>query len=316
MSSSKERIPVTVIGGFLGAGKTTLVNHILDSAEGRRLVIFVNDFGEINIDLEFIETVEEDRIALTNGCVCCTLNDDLIAGITDYTKREQQVDGFIIESSGISDPRQLGTSLTLLEQAGIARLDATIYVFDAYTFPQLTYEDQEAVIDHACHADLILLNKVDIVKPTTVSDTMDLLSESAPYSTLIKSQHCAVARDILFGDSIKRDDALHRVDSRAARKSDHITRFSSFSIASDKPVDRIKFKQFVDILHQLCIRAKGLVVFGGDADKGYTFNLIGNRATLEQRTPGSNTIATELVFIGERSVLDESIIKANFSLCI
>lgn len=320
MSASKERIPVTIIGGFLGAGKTTLVNHILETAEGRRLVVFVNDFGEINIDLELIDTVEEDRIALTNGCVCCTLNNNLITSITDYAKQDANIDGFVIEASGVSDPRQLSSSLTLLEEAAIARLDSSIYVFDAYTFAQLAFEDQELIIDHACYADLVLLNKVDSVNADALAGIQDLLAESAPYSRIVKTRYCSIDKAVLFGHSNSRDDSNINYSNRSGLNNaidlQHVTRFTSFSIVSDKPVDRLKFKYFVELLHQICIRAKGFISFKDDSEKDYSFNLVGNRATLEQRKSAIASSSTELVFIGESSILDENTIKNNFRLCI
>ena len=163
----KKRVPLTTVAGFLGAGKTTLVNHMLQEAAGARIVVFVNDFGAINIDYDLIETIETDRISLKNGCVCCSLNGDLIEGVTGFVRDTDAPDAIVIEASGIADPRALDSSLAALEAAGLIRLDARLYVLDAATFQALSYNDQETIIDHTAVSDIVLINKVDLVSAET-----------------------------------------------------------------------------------------------------------------------------------------------------
>ena len=137
-------VPTYSVGGFLGAGKTTFVNDLLSNTTGQRFVVFVNDFGAINIDYDLIETVEEDRVSLANGCVCCTLNDDLIESIVAFC--ETPPDAFVIEASGVANPKSLEDSLNALEHAGYAFMKRRVYLMDADQFGGLDYADTEDLI--------------------------------------------------------------------------------------------------------------------------------------------------------------------------
>ncbi|MFU1478223.1 CobW family GTP-binding protein [Roseovarius sp. C7] len=172
-------IPLATVGGFLGSGKTTLINHMLAHANGRRYVIFVNDFGAINIDLQLVETIEDDRISFSNGCVCCTLNDEFVSSVAQMSKREDRPDAILIEASGVADPRALEASLSALEASNHVQLETALYILDANCFGQRDYVEAEMLIDHAATSDLLLINKTDLVSQEALARLVEEFSVSA-----------------------------------------------------------------------------------------------------------------------------------------
>lgn len=313
-SKSPNRIPITTISGFLGAGKTTLVNRILNQVQDRRIVVFVNDFGALNIDYDLVETVEADRISLKNGCVCCTLNQDLVSGIAGFATEPSPPDAIVIEASGISEPRALDTSLETLENAGLARLDARIYVLDADTFPHLDFEDSERIIDHAAVSDLVLLNKLDVASPDTIETLKTVLAEAAPYARMIPSIHSDIALDLVlnFSDSARRSADIPVRAHADDHFKNHAKRFSSCSMELNGVLDRQKFESFARTLPDTSLRAKGFLRFSDAPDQIWMFNLVGHRATLEIASARPSSDTTRLVVIGLADTLDSEVVKSDF----
>ncbi len=300
----RQRLPVVTIGGFLGAGKTTLVNEILRQANGRRIVVFVNDFGAINIDHALVETIEDDRISLSNGCVCCSLNDDLVTGVADFARAAAPPDAIVVEASGVADPRALDASLDALEAAGLASLDTRLYVLDVDGFDRLEFEDAEHIIDHAAASDLILLNKSDIASSQQIAALRETLAVSAPYSNCIEADHCRVPIDLILAGKPARSKAA-RPATRAEKGTAHWGdgRFDHWSGQTDTPLDRRRFEDFAGLLPAHCLRAKGIVRFADDPGQSVLFHLVGHRATLEMSPVPPPRPSSQIVAIGDRRKL-------------
>jgi len=301
MNALLVRVPITTVSGFLGAGKTTLVNHLLRHSEGKRIVVFVNDFGAIDIDSHLIDAVEENRISLKNGCVCCTLNADLVAGIAQFARAEKPPDAIVIEASGVSDPRSLDASLSMLESAGLARMDLHLHVVDANLYDTLDYPDRELLLDHAAMSDLVLVNKTDIATDAGQRILTQDLDEAASFTVKLKTLRCEVDPSVLTDPLIRRS-GMERQDRSPPNSPIH--RFKTWSIETGGRFCRDRFLDILVELPRYCLRAKGFIGFSISPARMYLFNLVGTRAEIEacSNTPPGNL--SRMVFIGPADRFD------------
>ncbi len=305
----EKGVPLLTISGFLGSGKTTLVNRLLSQSQGRRFVVFINDFGAINIDMDLIKTVMEDRVSLKNGCVCCSLSGDFVAQVAEFARQPQPPDAFLIEASGVSDPRALDASLRALEAAELIRRDANVYLVDADQFGNLNYADTELLIDHAAVSDLILLNKADLASAERLGEIEQMLKISAPYAHLIRTRQGDVGLSLLmdqFGGA-----GARRLPSDAPATAAHPD-FVSWSRETIRPLSRAAFDRFARRLPTSCVRAKGVLMFSDLPQRQYVFNLVGTRASLVQRELSDPSLGSRLVAIGLSDRMDNDFLDRAF----
>ena len=162
IDAPKHGLPVTIITGFLGSGKTTLLNHILSNQEGVKTAVLVNEFGEIGIDNELIITTGDDMVELSNGCICCTINNDLVEAVYKVLEREDKVDYMVVETTGLADPLPVALTFLGTELRDMTRLDSIITLVDSENF-SLDLFNSEAASSQISYGDIILLNKADLV---------------------------------------------------------------------------------------------------------------------------------------------------------
>lgn len=227
LTSEDPRLPVAVLSGFLGAGKTTLLNHILNNREGRRIAVIVNDMSEINIDAALVRDggaqlsrTDEKLVEMSNGCICCTLREDLLLEV----KRLAQAgcfDHLVIESTGISEPLPVAETFTFEDEAGeslsaYARLDSMITVVDGFNFlrdyrsaddlqsrgESLGAQDERSVVDLLVDqiefCDLLVLNKTDLLSPAQLHQLKGMLQALNPHALIVKSEFGQVPLDCLL----------------------------------------------------------------------------------------------------------------------
>ncbi|WP_374447194.1 GTP-binding protein [Stella sp.] len=191
-------LPVTVVGGYLGAGKTTLVNHLLRHADGRRLAVLVNDFGALPIDSDLIEGADGAVLAIAGGCVCCAYGSDLIAGLETMAARRPRPDHVVVETSGVALPDAVAQSVQLL---AAFRRDAIVVLADAETVRRHAADRYMAdtIARQLAASDIVVVNKTDLVPPAVLAETLDWAAAAAPHAAVLPALHGAVPVAAMLG---------------------------------------------------------------------------------------------------------------------
>src|SRR2546423_11264670 len=190
-----SQVPVTVLTGFLGAGKTTLLNRILSEEHGKRYAVIVNEFGEIGIDNELIVESDEEVYEMNNGCICCTVRGDLIRVVEGLMKRPGTFDGILVETTGLADPAPVAQTFFMNDDVKAkAKLDAVVTVADAKHLLQ-RLEDAPEAEDQVAFADVVLLNKTDLVSGADLAKVERRIREINPHAMIHKTERCAIALD-------------------------------------------------------------------------------------------------------------------------
>lgn len=195
---STARLPVTVIGGYLGAGKTTLVNHLLRAADGRRLAVLVNDFGATPIDRDLIETARGDTLEISGGCVCCSYGSDLMETLLALPQRRPDMERIVLEASGVALPGMVANAVTLLEPY---RIDGIVVMADAETVRERAGDAYlgDTILRQLVAADLVVLNRCDLVDDASRDATTAWLAQQAPGAGIVPTCRAAIAPALLLG---------------------------------------------------------------------------------------------------------------------
>ena len=342
--SDASKIPVTVLTGYLGAGKTTLLNRILSEDHGKKYAVIVNEFGEIGIDNDLIVGADEEVFEMNNGCICCTVRGDLVRIISGLMRRKGKFDAIIVETTGLADPAPVAQTFFVDEDVQKnARLDAVVTVADAKWLSDRLKDAPEAK-NQIAFADVIVLNKTDLVTKPELAEVEARISAINPYARLHRTERCQIAiSDVLERGAFDLDRILeiepeflnagddhdhhhdhdhghdHHHHHDHGLKHYHDEEMQSLSLRSDKPLDPSKFMPWLQNLVQIeggkILRSKGILAFQDDDDR-YVFQ--GVHMMLEgdhqRKWKPDEVRQSRVVFIGRE--LPEDAIREGFERCI
>ena len=348
MDASKIGLPVTIITGFLGSGKTTLLNHILSNQDGLKTAVLVNEFGEIGIDNELIVATDDNMVELNNGCVCCTINNDLVDAIYKVLERDDKVDYLVVETTGVADPLPVALTFLGTELRDMTRLDSIVTLVDCENF-SLDLFNSEAAYSQILYGDVILLNKTDLVDEASVESLEARVRDIKADARILRTKNSQVPLPLVLSVGLFESDKYfesseskhdhehhdhhdhehhnhhdhkhqshHHHDHEHDHDHDHSHHldndgFTSVSFQSDRPFDIKKFQSFLDNqLPNNIFRAKGIIWFD-ESPKRHVFHLSGKRFSLEDEEWRGEP-KTQLVLIGQD--LDHDTLKEQLENCL
>jgi G3E family GTPase len=344
MSEVSEKIPVTLLTGYLGAGKTTLLNRILTEDHGHKFAVIVNEFGEIGIDNDLVLGADEEVFEMNNGCICCTVRGDLIRIIEGLMKRKGKFDAILIETTGLADPAPVAQTFFVDQDVqDQARLDAVVTVADAKWLADRLKDAPEAKSQIA-FADVIILNKQDLVTPEEMREVEARIRAINPYAKLHKTSRCDVPLDAVLGrnafdldrileiepDFLEVDDHDHDHDHAHGHDHDHDhdhghglkhyhdEEMQSLAMRIDGDVDPHRFMPWINHITQKegpsILRSKGILAFK-DEPKRFVFQGVHMilDGDLQRLWKDGEKRESKIVFIGRHLKEDE--LREGFMAC-
>jgi len=316
-----DKLPVTVLTGYLGAGKTTLLNRILTEEHGRRYAVIVNEFGEIGIDNDLVVGADEEVFEMNNGCVCCTVRGDLIRILDGLMKRKGKFDAVIVETTGLADPAPVAQTFFMDQDvADQAKLDAVVTVADAKWLSERLKDAPEAK-NQIAFADVILLNKTDLVTPDELASVEGRIRAINPYARVHRTEKCAIPiGEVLDRNAfdLERIIAIEPSFLEDGHHHHHDEAMQSISAKLEGEVNPEKFMPWISDLTQRqgpdILRCKGIVAFPNEPRRfvfqGVHMILDGD---LQREWKEGERRESRVVFIGRN--LDDAKIRKGFEAC-
>lgn len=301
-------VPATLLSGFLGSGKTTLLNHVLGGDHGLRVAVMVNDFGAIDIDKRLVQAVEDDVVSLANGCVCCSIQGDFVAAVQKVLKRDPPPERLLVELSGISEPGSVLRTFAVMGRSWPVDLDGVVALVDAEHFPEPGEPDYMLARDQIAAADLVVINKIDLVEPAALAAMRARIASYLPHARVVETREGRVPLEIVLGIASGRE----RAPARGHDPGD----FETFTYVSSRPLSLERLREAATDLPPAVFRGKGVVFVDAQPDYEAVLQIVGRRARLSRGRPwGEREPRTELVFIGRAGSLDADAVRHSLDKC-
>ncbi len=304
-------VPVLLVAGFLGAGKTTLVNHVLSHAGGRRIAAVVNDFGAINIDAELIAGAEGGVVGLKNGCICCSLEGDLLRTLASLLRRAPRPEAIVIETSGVAEPADIVRNLMDPVVSRAALLETVLCVTDA-SAPAGAFDDplRRAQVKAA---DIVALSKVDLAGAEALARNRAAVAAINPRAVIVEAPQGAVPLALVFPD----DPDRVAPPRDPGRRLPHAERFESLGWSTPAPLSLPRLQRAIGGLSPRLARAKGLFETVEQPGRRYLLQLAGGRAVLAPTGEShADRRGARFVFIAEIGAISQAEIEAAMATCI
>lgn len=325
--------PLTLLTGFLGAGKTTLLNRILNAEHGVRVAVLVNDFGAINIDSALVThtSVDGDTVSLANGCICCTIRGDLLQAVENLFDTDAPPEYILIEASGVSDPLEIAlTFRDVPVMQALVHIDSIITVIDAEQFRDVERDHAVLAMNQVGMADMIVLNKVDLVSEDDLNAVEKQINHIMPKSRIFRTSHADVPLSLLLGvgtydpertaGRTAADIHVHGGDEDHHHHSDHAAIFDTWNWQHTQPLSLAALERTLRNLPATIYRLKGILYTHDHPEQQVIVQMVGRRVTLTVGEAWGTGIipSSQIVAIGtqggvDRPMLDEMLTASLYA---
>ncbi len=307
-----KKIPITILTGFLWSGKTTLLNHIIRQAHGRKIAVVENEFGSLGIDADLIEKSAEEIIEISNGCICCTVRKDFMEAIERLFSSGKEFDHIIIESSGMSEPLPIAQSFLMNDMNWRVRLDSIICLVDALNITKNIVQNTQTALEQIEFADYIIVSKWELVDGVVHGAIDDIIRRVNAYAPIIREPIANISIETLLdtervslesAEKLKNTEDVHM----------HEETIGHYLYQTDESFDHIALSEFFRDLPYEVYRVKWFVKLAHAPEKRFLVQKVGARFTVEDIPHENSSRESTLVFIGKN--INPLFINSELSKC-